>query len=312
MSTISVVQDNIIPGRVVQARRELLVFFAILIPLTAVAYTMMFAAHLPDFLLLWTPAISAIVARFILRLGFSDVSFRFGGKKTFSTILFAIIFTLLIAGIPYVIAWISGLAHMIAVPKGIIPSFIPSAADPTLRFVEVLLVALTLGLLGFALLFTDGEEIGWRGFMLTRFIEAKLPYPLLLQGLVWGAWHIPFIVSDTYKPGGSPNLALGVVVFMVTSTSFAYFLAWLRLRTGSIYPSIIAHGAWNSLTQIAFDSVSTGSLSRLWIGESGLLVAGVCVLAVFALYRLWPLDELLRKPGQPIGESDAVLKDARV
>ena len=39
-----------------------------------------------------------------------------------------------------------------------------------------------------------GEEIGWRGYMLTRFIEAGIPRPVLTHAIVWGLWHLPLIL----------------------------------------------------------------------------------------------------------------------
>src|SRR5262245_44667860 len=34
-----------------------------------------------------------------------------------------------------------------------------------------------------------GEELGWRGYLLPRLVEAGLLCPLVFCGLVWGIWH---------------------------------------------------------------------------------------------------------------------------
>lgn len=301
MSAIEAFQSQLLPEKVARSRRELSVFFAFLIPLTAISYLMMFLLHLPDLFLIWTPAISSILTRLSLRMKFDDISLRFGGKKTLYSLLLVFAFTFLVAGISYGLAWSLGLAHFV-VPNSIIhriPKSLPGSSNPIFSFIWLIFIQATLGTLISAIV-VAGEEIGWRGFMLTRLIEAKLPYPLLLQGLIWGLWHVPYIVSGSYGPGANPVLALGIIVFLVTITSFGYYIAWLRLRTGSIWPCLIAHGAWNSITQSAFDPVTTGSLSRLWIGESGLLVAPITLLVTISFYRLWPLREVLRKPGQPL------------
>ncbi|WP_165423759.1 hypothetical protein [Ktedonosporobacter rubrisoli] len=67
-------------GRTGAARRELLIFFVLVVFFTAIAYWLMLGLHWPDYLLLWTPAISSIIARLLLRIGFNDISFRFKGK----------------------------------------------------------------------------------------------------------------------------------------------------------------------------------------------------------------------------------------
>lgn len=48
--------------------------------------------------------------------------------------------------------------------------------------------------------------------------------------------------------------------------------ARLRLGTGSIWPAIALHAAWNSIIQAAFDPVSTGTGATPWVGEAGILV----------------------------------------
>ncbi|WP_165423760.1 CPBP family intramembrane glutamic endopeptidase [Ktedonosporobacter rubrisoli] len=152
----------------------------------------------------------------------------------------------------------------------------------------------------FSIFLTPGEEIGWRGFMLTRLVEAKVPAPLLVSGLIWGLFHVPDILSGQYKPGGGPNIWLALALFFVSLVAFSYFLNWLRLRSGSIWPCILAHGAWNAVTQVGLNPLVHGANAQLWIGESGILVALVAVIVIVAFYRLWPLREMLRQPEQPI------------
>ena len=67
-------------NRRLQARRGLALYFAILVPLSAVFETLMILGNLSWlWALMWTPAAASVVARLILREGFADVSFRVGG-----------------------------------------------------------------------------------------------------------------------------------------------------------------------------------------------------------------------------------------
>jgi len=121
-------------------------------------------------------------------------------------------------------------------------------------------------------LLAAGEEIGWRGYMLTRLIDAGVvPRPVLASGLIWGLWHVPLVLAGIYAAGPSP--ALSAVLIMVSITSFGYVIARLRLETGSIWPAIILHSSWNSIIQGPFDGATTGTGATLWVGESGLLTA---------------------------------------
>lgn len=82
---------------------------------------------------------------------------------------------------------------------------------------------LTLQLL-IGMVFAAGEEIGWRGYMLTRLIAAGVPKPILVSGLIWGAWHLPLIVSGRYVVSSDPMLS--AALFMVTSVAGGYLIAW--------------------------------------------------------------------------------------
>ena len=55
----------------------------------------------------------------------------------------------------------------------------------------------------------------------------------------------------------------------------------LRLATGSVWPAIVLHAAWNAIIQTVFDPASAGPRVALWVGESGILV--VIVVTVIAI-----------------------------
>ena len=68
------------------ARRGLTIYFAIVVVLSGglEAYIWMNPSTLGTLVLplMWTPAVASVIARVVLREGFSDVSFRFGGLRT--------------------------------------------------------------------------------------------------------------------------------------------------------------------------------------------------------------------------------------
>jgi membrane protease YdiL (CAAX protease family) len=66
---------------------------------------------------------------------------------------------------------------------------------------------------------------------------------------------------------------------MVSITSFGYVIAYVRLETGSIWPAIVLHAAWNSVILRALDPMTTGAGATLWTGESGVLTALTLVAA---------------------------------
>ncbi len=228
-------------------------------------------------LLMWMPALASIVTRLLLREGFSDVSFRWGGARGWRAAGLGVVYPLLVGLLAYGTAWASGLALFSPPPVKLL-GLVHAAG--LLRFAGLVGISLTLGL-GLSLVAAAGEEIGWRGYMLTRLIDAEVPRPVLASGLIWGGWHLPLILSGHYATGPIPSLS--AVLFMVDVVAAAYLLARLRLESGSVWAACVGHAAWNSIIQGAFDASTRHA--GLWVGESGILTAVAALLTVAVLVR---------------------------
>jgi uncharacterized protein len=226
----------------------------------------------------FAPAAASVVARLALREGFADVSFRFGGRRTWKMILLAVIFPIVIGLVAYGVAWVTGLAQFDPPP-----SFASELTSSPVGVFVIMLILITFIDVFPASFFAAGEEIGWRGHMLTRLIDAGGPRPVLASGLIWGLWHIPLILGGVYVAGSNPYVT--AVLFMVSVTSMGFVFARMRLETGSIWPAIALHGAWNTIIQGAFDPATTGAGATLWVGEAGILTALALVVAAVIFSR---------------------------
>jgi hypothetical protein len=60
---------------------------------------------------MFAPAAASVVARLVLREGFADVSFGFGGRRTWKMILLAVLFPIIVGLVAYGVAWATGLAR---------------------------------------------------------------------------------------------------------------------------------------------------------------------------------------------------------
>jgi uncharacterized protein len=152
-----------------RARRGLAIYFAILVPLSAVLETRMILGGGSSWVwaLMWTPGAASIVTRLILREGFADVSFRVGGRLGLKAIGIALLFPIVIGLIAYGIAWTSGLVGFMPKPDAWSSRFVGDSTPPILVFVINLALAATIVAV-FSARVAAGEEIGWRGYMLTR------------------------------------------------------------------------------------------------------------------------------------------------
>ena len=259
-----------------QARRGLAIYFAVVVLLSAPIQAVIIAADLDGgrnglvqwlsliAALMFVPTTASMVARLALKEGFSDVSFRFGGRRGRNAILQALVLPALIGFVAYGIAWTTGLVGFGMPPLG--------------GWVAAIAALLVLNLV-----LVSGEEIGWRGYMLTRLIDAGVPRPVLTSGVIWGLWHVPLFLWGGFVQGVPPLLATALL--MVLTPSLGYVLARMRLETGSVWPAIALHVAWNATIQAGFQPLAAGASSQVWVGESGILTALVLVAAAVIYSR---------------------------
>jgi membrane protease YdiL (CAAX protease family) len=82
-------------------------------------------------------------------------------------------------------------------------------------------------------------------------------------------------------------------------------IARMRLETGSVWPAIVLHAAWNSIIIRGFDPATTGSGSTLWVGESGILstLALLAAAVVFSRGRWTVLREPPKRERVPLTAS---------
>lgn len=232
--------------------------------------------------LMWTPGLVSLLSRLVFREGWGDVSWRLGRDRARSY-LTAWLFPVAVGGLAYGLAWATGLATFEAPATS---SLGLSGMAPLPRFALTVALALLLGVVLSALT-AMGEEIGWRGYMLTRLLDARVPHPVLVSGLIWGLWHTPLIVSGQYAAGPYPLLS--APLFLVSVVAGGLVAAFVRLRSGSVWPAILFHASWNSVIQGPFDGFTRGGDSArttsIWIGESGVLVVVASLLCAAVLVR---------------------------
>jgi membrane protease YdiL (CAAX protease family) len=290
------------------ARRGLLVYFAVLIVGSAffesrILQTGESIEKVPGLILalMYVPAVASIVARLALREGFVDVSLRFGGRDGARALFVAWVYPIAVGFLTYGVAWATGLAEF---QRPLSPHSHLYVDSAVANLMASFSLTATLGTV-VSCLSAFGEEVGWRGYMLTRLITAGVPRPVLVSGLIWALWHVPLILSGQYAAGSQPRLS--AMLFVIGIVAAAYLAAYLRLQSGSVWPAVITHGAWNAIIQGTFDRATVGT--PLAVGESGWLTMIVSiVIMLFVTRGAWTLQ---RQPGEPIalpsGRSASVL-----
>src|SRR2546421_4611189 len=242
------------------------------------------------------PAIAAVLVRIIQREGFADAGLRLtapGRPGAWRMYLAAyLIMPLLIAlGIGFALLtgmqrWafsenLHALSRLIANTLTKQGQSLPAgySADQLalISIIAQIALAFTIGIL-FNMIFTFGEEFGWRGYLLPRLAPLGGIYAAIITGVIWGLWHAPLILLDGYNYPGHPWLGIGMMVLFIVSLSMIF--TWLRFRSGSVWPSTVAHAAFNA--QAGFGILLLSHADSLVAAPIGII--GLIPMIAFAIW----------------------------
>jgi membrane protease YdiL (CAAX protease family) len=127
-----------------------------------------------------------------------------------------------------------------------------------------------------------GEEIGWRGFLVPE-LAKQMSYVRvsIVSGAVWAAWHSPLLLFTDYNVG--TNRWYELACSTVTCVSISFILAWLRLKSNSLWPPALLHASHNLFVPGVFDPLIRNTGLTLWFTtEFGAALA--ISSTAFALY----------------------------
>jgi membrane protease YdiL (CAAX protease family) len=228
--------------------------------------------------LMWCPGVSALLTRLIFQRNLRGEGWRLGAARW---AVLAYLLPIGYAAAAYGMVWVAGLGGL----------------DLT-RFRSGVLVFVVLGSFQ-SLLSATGEELGWRGFLVpTLFRTVSLGRTALVSGAIWTAWHVPLIAFADYNSGTPTWYA--VLCFAVMVISLALPLAWLRLRSGSVWPAAILHASHNLYVQGFFDRVTVDTGPTRWLtSEFG---AALALTVGVTSWLFWRRRDAVRSTGEPLPE----------
>lgn len=204
--------------------------------------------------MMFTPAIAVLVVTFVMRVPARGERLRFLGLRPLRPakrvvwlmvlgwlappVLVALSILLAAAlGFVQLDSSFSGFAQELekALPPG--TPMPPVGVVVAAQVATIPLAALFNGILAF------GEELGWRGWLVPALRPMGTWPALVLSGAIWGVWHSPVILLG-YNFGRTD--VTGVLFMIGGCVAWGILLGWLRLRSASIWPAVLAHGALNA------------------------------------------------------------------
>jgi membrane protease YdiL (CAAX protease family) len=214
--------------------------------------------------LMWSPGVSALVTRLVLQRNVRGQGWRLGSPRWLAL---AYLLPIVYAGVAYGVVWLTGLG----------------AVDLS-RFKTPAITFLLVGSFQ-SLLSATGEELGWRGFLVPMLARTmSLGRTALVSGAIWATWHMPLIIFADYNAGTATWYAALCFAFMVVT--FSLPMAWLRLRSGSVWPAAILHASHNLFVQGFFDQVTVNTGPTLWLTtEFGAALAVTIGLTAWLFWR---------------------------
>ncbi len=280
------------------AKREVGLFLAILFLLSSVFYGLLslqpgapqrWGAYSGAFM--WCPGIAAIITQLIVRRSLRGLGWGWGGIQFY---LWAYGLPLAFCLAAYLPVWLGLDAFRPdALAETAAKLGLPASALGNLALALFVLAQPFLGILG-----SLGEELGWRGFLLPR-LESLMGFTRssFVTGAIWSMWHFPVAIAifPLYRPGVPIWYAL--TCFSVTVVAISFIHSWLRLRSGSVWPSTLFHAGGNAfLASCQALTRETATTSYLTF-EYGCALSAVMLFLAYAFWRNWQ--------GLPAGSASA-------
>jgi uncharacterized protein len=265
--------------------KQILVFLLVTFGLSAIFYYLVAAsgsvqANRGTYVLglMWCPAAAAILTVELFHVSWKELGWHLPANRYLVIAYFLpVLYTL----IPYGLVWALGLGE------------IQANAFPAWWYIPLML---TVGIAQ-SMLSALGEEIGWRGFLVPRLglLTRSFTLTALISGVIWFLWHLPIILTADYRGAAGVPLWFSLLCFGLLVIGISFPFAWLRLKSGSLWPAALLHASHNLFIQAIFDPLTRDiGITKYLTGEFGALlaVAGVVVGIIF-----WRLGK--QKPDHP-------------
>ena len=214
--------------------------------------------------LMWMPACAALLTKIIIDHSIKGIGWRLCRIKYLIISYFMPIIACIIV---YGFVWITGLGQF----------------KPNMPFKHLIIFSIIGVFIGS--LSAIGEEIGWRGFLLTE-LRKSFSYPqiCLISGIIWFVYHAPLMWFSTYNNG---NILASTVCFFFAVMGMASIANYMCLNTNSFWPGVILHASHNLFVQNVFDpSTINGPFTKYITTEFAIGLALVyCIIAIFLIKK---------------------------
>lgn len=240
------------------------------------------------FLVQFSPMVAAFVTRLVYQRNLRGFGWGWG-KTRYQAAAYGLAFLLPL--ISFSLVWILGFggfydhAWITEAQTGIADMF---GLNISSTWVIMLVLIAVNGTVGMLVAFgAIGEELGWRGFLVPELYKHyDFTKTSLISGAIWAIYHWPLLILLLGPRLGVSPLPM-LVFSLIAGIGLSTIMAWLRLRSGSVWTAVIFHMALNIHNQGFFENltIETSWLTNYISGEHGLMLAIVSSAAAYLFWR---------------------------
>jgi membrane protease YdiL (CAAX protease family) len=232
--------------------------------------------------LMLSPGVSAILTKLIFDRSLKGLGWKPGPAKWLGL---GYLLPILYGAVVYGIVWLVGLGGFTTEAIAGQMAELGMADAPAWQMVAVYMLLMgTIVYVRGGLLYSFGEELGWRGFLfpelhrMTSFTTASL-----ISGVVWALFHLPVMLFSDYN--STAPIAFQVVVFFISAIANTFVYNWLRAKSGSVWPAVLLHASHNVFVSNVYDPLMARyPLTDFFVTEFG---AGLMVVSVLMAVYVW-------------------------
>lgn len=271
-------------------QKKVTIFLSLTLFLSALSYTPIISAGTANvqggifvLTMMWSPGLAAILTQLIATRSLRGLGWRLGSARWLGV---AYILPILYALPVYAMTWITGLGTLLNPYDFSTLTRQFSSPNIVSAIAVYALIKATKGVVE-ALLFSLGEEIGWRGLFVPELAKmTSFTKTALISGVVWAAWHMPVILFADYHNGSTP-VTFAAVCFALMIVGISFPFAWLTLKSRSLWTAVLLHTTHNVFIQGFFDRLTEyGSITPYVTGEFGIGLALTGLITAYVFWRM--------------------------
>lgn len=253
--------------KTVKIKKSLITFLLLCFGLSAIFYYLIISKGMVEtaYLLMWCPGLAAIIVSLLFHRKENLLLFRGHPLR----------YTFLVLLLPLIWWGISYGIYILTFGKSVITgnSLLELIKQPSTLILTLVIYFIT----------AMGEEIGWRGYLVTQ-LNALFGFKkgALINGIIWSLWHSPLFLSGYVS---TIPLWYQAPIYVLQMVAASYVMYYLSLKTNSVWPAVGLHFLDNFISQVILDPSIGGDMRTFLVGETGILSLIVMIIVAGIIIR---------------------------